>query len=116
MNLAIVGSRTFTNYTLLENEILKIYTIENIGCIVSGGAKGADSLAEQFAIKFNIKTKILKPDWDTYGKSAGYRRNCDIVNAADIVIAFWNGISPGTKHSIDIANKLNKKVIIINVN
>jgi len=112
MNIAIVGSRTFNNYNLLETELLKY---DNINFIISGGAIGADRLAEKFALKYNIKTIIYKPDWGKYGKSAGYIRNKDIVNHADVVIAFWDGQSKGTKHSIDIATATNKKLIIIKV-
>jgi hypothetical protein len=96
MNLAIVGSRTFNDYQILENEILSHnLTIKHI---VSGGAGGADSLAELFADKHNIDTIILKPEWHLYGKAAGYRRNVDIINACDMCIAFWDGNSLGTKH------------------
>ena len=113
MNLAVVGSRTFNNYELLENEILKSKL--NIGCIVSGGAKGADKLAERFAMKYNLDTNILLPEWDKYGKSAGYRRNKDIIDACDICIAFWDGESTGTKHTIDLAQEVKKPLIIIYV-
>jgi hypothetical protein len=113
MNLAVVGSRTFNNYELLEREILKSNL--NIGCIVSGGAKGADKLAERFAKKYNLDTNILLPEWDKYGKSAGYRRNKDIIDACDICIAFWDGQSTGTKHTIDLAQEVKKPLIIIYV-
>jgi len=112
MNLAIVGSRTF-NDELLENEILKSNL--NIIRIISGGAEGADILGEKFANKHKIPTTILKPEWHIYGHSAGYKRNRDIINACDICIAFWNGESTGTKHSIDIAKKLKKPLIVIYV-
>lgn len=110
MNLSVIGSRTFNNYQLLEEEIL--YHQLNIGKIISGGAKGADTLAEIFAKKHDIETLILKPEWNLYGKSAGYKRNVDIINKCDICIAFWDGESKGTKHSIDIANNLKKPLII----
>jgi len=113
MNLAIVGSRTFNNYQLLEDEILSHHL--DIKNIVSGGARGADRLSEVFADKHGIDKIILKPEWQLYGKSAGYRRNVDIINACDMCIAFWDGESKGTKHSIDIAKNLKKPLIILYV-
>ena len=113
MRIAIVGSRGFTNFDFLEKTILDNYKIENITEIISGDAKGADTLAEQFAIKHSIPMSIFTPDWDLYGKSAGYKRNIQIIDMSDEVIAFWDGISKGTKHSIDLANKDKKKLMIV---
>lgn len=115
MNLAIVGSRTFSNYELLENEVNK-FIVENkfvVDFIISGGAKGADHYGEIYAFRNNIPTKIFLPDWDKFGKSAGYRRNVEIIDNCNAVIAFWDGVSKGTKHSIDIATDKNKIVKII---
>ena len=111
MKLAIVGSRTFTNYDLLEKTILENFNIGDIEQIISGGAIGADTLAEQFAKKYNIPIIIFKPDW-SFGKMAGLLRNNDIIGASDTVIAFWDGVSKGTKNSIDIGYRLKKRVII----
>lgn len=113
MRIAIVGSRGFKNFDFLEKTILDNYKTENITEIISGGAKGADTLAEQFAIKHSIPMSIFTPDWELYGKSAGYKRNIQIIDMSDEVIAFWDGISKGTKHSIDLANKAKKKVMIV---
>lgn len=116
MKLAIVGSRTFNNYDLLEKSITQIYDLSHITGIVSGGAYGADTLGEQFANNHSIPLLVKKPNWSVYGKKAGFLRNKEIVNDADEIIAFWNGISRGTKITIDCANKVNKKVTIIKVN
>jgi hypothetical protein len=86
--------------------------VTSITHIVSGGANGADKLGELFAKKHNIETIIYKPDWKKYGKSAGFLRNHDIINAADNVIAFWDGVSNGTKHDIDIATQKGKPLIV----
>jgi len=101
MKLAIVGSRTFNDYEMVKDS-LKDLTITEI---VSGGAKGADALAEKFAKVNNIPVKIFKPDWAKYGRGAGPVRNKQIVEYADKVIAFWDGESKGTKSSIDLATK-----------
>lgn len=111
MKLAIVGSRTFNDYALLK-ETIKSNNL-NITEIVSGGARGADSLAEKFAIDNDIQTTIYKADWKTHGKAAGFIRNHDIIKNSDIVLAFWDGISNGTRHSISLAEKHNKRLIVV---
>lgn len=111
MKYAVIGSRTFDNYELMRTELDKY----DMTVIVSGGAKGADKLSEQYASERNIKTEIYKPDW-TLGKHAGFLRNKTIVDNSDVVVAFWDGISKGTKNSIDYATKTGKDVIIIGYN
>lgn len=131
MNIAVIGSREFDNYDLLKEELIEFcFDVDYYGdaegewCpeytprysdikIISGGARGADTLAERFASEFCLDTLIFKADWSLYGKSAGYIRNNDIIKSADIVFAFWDGKSKGTKHSIDLANKYNKGLEII---
>jgi len=109
MKLAVVGSRTFNNYKLVS-ETLSGLTVSEI---VSGGAKGADRVAERYALDHNIPTKIYLPDWKGLGKAAGFIRNKLIIDHADKVVAFWDGVSKGTKHSIDLAVKQNKLLTII---
>jgi hypothetical protein len=114
MKLAIVGSRTFTDYLFLESTIMTRIN-KNVTEIVSGGAPGADSLAEDFAKKFRLKMKVFPADWKRLGKKAGYLRNISIIEYSDIVIAFWDFVSPGTKSSIDLAYKMHKELHIIDV-
>ena len=99
--VAVVGGREFNDYVLLAEELQQHVPF----ILVSGGARGADSLAERFANKHGLEKLIFEADWNKYGKSAGYRRNVTIVEHADLVIAFWDGKSKGTKHTIDIAEK-----------
>lgn len=110
MMIGVIGSRTFNDYKLLS-KVLDLYKNFDY-IIVSGGANGADSLSEKYAKENNIKTNIYLPDWKKYGKSAGFIRNNDIVNNSDIIIAFWDGKSKGTKHSISLAKKQNKNVSV----
>jgi hypothetical protein len=112
MKVAVIGSRSFDNYNKVVETLSKIKITE----IVSGGAKGADSLGERYANENNIPTKIFLPDWEKYGKTAGFKRNTEIIENAELVVAFWDMESKGTKDSISKAEKLNKKVLIINVN
>ncbi|NLE01609.1 MAG: DUF2493 domain-containing protein, partial [Fibrobacter sp.] len=108
-SLAVIGSRGFDNYPLLDAILKKM----NPGCIVSGGAKGADTLASTYASKNNIPLKIFLPDYKEYGRGAPLVRNKLIVDAADTVLAFWDGYSSGTKFTIDYALQINKKVLFI---
>lgn len=110
MKLAIVGSRTFNDYAILASGILKFTTVSKI---ISGGAKGADHLAEDFAENWDIPIDIFKPDWDKYGKQAGFIRNQLIVDACDMVVAFWDGKSKGTQDTILKAKKAKKPTFII---
>jgi hypothetical protein len=112
MVISIIGSRTFDNYDLLC-ETMKGY--DNLSLIVSGGAKGADSLGERWANENNIRTLIFKPEWEFYGKRAAFIRNQLIVVNCDQVIAFWDGESKGTKHALDLCKKINKPYTIINI-
>lgn len=103
MKVAIVGSRDFNDYSQLHYMIDRIRLMFKVDGFVSGGAKGADSLAETYARACKIPIEVFKPDWDTHGKAAGMIRNGEIVRAADIVVAFWDGKSRGTKNTIDRA-------------
>lgn len=113
----IAGSRTFNDYSELKeycNSVLSNKLRSHEVLIISGGANGADKLGEKYAEELGLKTEVYLADWDSYGKSAGYRRNALMADNADALIAFWNGKSKGTNHMINIANEkgLNVKVYI----
>ena len=110
MKLAIIGGRDF-NDTLLF--LTTVQEFPNIEVVVSGGARGVDKLGELWANSQNIPTEIYYPDWDQYGKAAGFIRNKLIVENSDAVLAFWDGSSKGTKSSIDLAKKYNKKLTVV---
>lgn len=114
MKIAIIGSRTFTDYKLLEATLNDFMDKNNvlITHVVSGGAKGADKLGELFANSIHAEKMIFYPDWEKHKKAAGFIRNKDIVDNADMIFAFWDGVSRGTKHSIDYALSQNKEVYI----
>jgi hypothetical protein len=113
MKLIIAGTRTFDNYKLLKESILKNINISDIEEIVSGTAKGADSLGELFAFENDIPVKRFPANWEKYGKSAGYRRNVEMAEYGDTLLAFWDGVSKGTLHMINIAKNKNLKVFVI---
>lgn len=115
MRLAIIGSRDFNDLDLARYEFARFVLVHGMPSqIVSGGARGADTLAELLAAEYGIEMVVYKPDWKTHGKAAGFIRNSDIINNCDMVLAFWSG-SNGTADSITKAEKVNKPVIIINV-
>jgi hypothetical protein len=112
MRVAIVGSRGFSDYEMLKSEINSFVDVSKITEIISGGAIGADYLAEKFAYEHQLKMTVFKPDWST-GKGAGMVRNRTIVENSDWVFAFWDGQSKGTKNSIDHANRLGKYLVTV---
>jgi len=106
MKIAIIGSRSIT----VEN--LERYLLD---CdeIVSGGAKGVDTSAAQYAIKNGIKLTEFLPDYRHFGRGAPLIRNKNIVDYADKIIAFWDGRSKGTLSVINYAKKIGKECEII---
>ena len=113
----IAGSRGFSNYKLLHEQCNKFLRekrkTHNI-IIISGGARGADKLGEKYSQDEGFELEVFKANWDKYGKSAGFRRNEQMGEVADALIAFWDGKSHGTKHMIDIMNNKNLEVRVIN--
>jgi len=114
--VAVVGSRTFADKAKLYEVLTKNF--DRIRAIVSGGAKGADSLAVEWATDYGIPYLVFPALWrdpftGVYNKGAGFRRNRQIVEHADVVVAFWDGESAGTAHTIEMARQLNKSLRII---
>jgi predicted Rossmann fold nucleotide-binding protein DprA/Smf involved in DNA uptake len=108
MKLALIGYRRFSNYEKFESEILRVINLSDIESIISGGAKGADTLAKVFAEKHGIKIIEFLPEWGKFGKAAGPIRNKQIVDAADYVIAFTTRTAKGTHNTIKLAKNANK--------
>jgi len=108
-NIAVIGSRNFNDYELLCKELNK----HKIETIISGGARGADQLAANFAKEHKIQLIEHLPDYAKYGRRAPLVRNEFIVRDADQVIAFWDGKSRGTAYTIKLAENAGKKVAII---
>lgn len=84
-------------------------------CIISGGARGVDSLAAAFARENNIPLVEFLPKYDRFGRSAPLKRNIEIVEACDKVLAFWNGTSRGTLYTINAAKRMGKPVEIVHI-
>lgn len=114
MKVIIAGSRTFNNFNLLKEKCDNILSSQGDIEIVSGTANGADKLGEKYAKEKGYKIKQFVPKWDLFGKSAGYKRNEEMAEYADALIVFWDGVSKGSKHMIDLANKHKLNIRIIN--
>jgi len=112
--LAIVGSRSFDDYELFTEIMGKFLIGKQIDLIISGGAKGVDTMAEHYAKVKGIQTIIHKPNWEKFGRPAAFIRNRQIVEDSNIVLSIWDGDSNGTKHSMDIAKKLGKELFVFN--
>lgn len=108
--IAIVGSR---DYPRLDDVWEFVATLPDTATVVSGGARGVDTAAEEAARARGLAVEIFPADWNTYGKSAGFRRNADIVNAADEVVAFIYRNSKGASHSVELARRAGKPVRVI---
>jgi len=115
-SIGIIGSRTFTNKELIFSKLNIFFGKYTTKRIVSGGAKGADSLGVEYAKENNIPYKEYLPDWEANGKYAGFIRNEDIVKASSLIIAFLDNNSRGTLDSIKKAEKYEKNVIVIDQN
>lgn len=114
MRLAVVGSRGYNDYNSFKIILDIIIPRDGITCLVSGGAKGVDKLAERYAEEHNFPIDIYYADWENNGKAAGFIRNKVIWDNADCGLAIWDGQSKGTAHSFDLSKKLNKPLLIFN--
>ncbi len=111
--IAVIGSQQVTNITwFIMCDILNEY---RPGLIISGGAKGVDSLAEIYADMWEIEKDIKEPEYKKYGRPATHIRNRKIVDEADLVIAFYDDESPGTKSVIEYAHKKNREIRVIKI-
>lgn len=116
MKVAIVGSRTINDKELIWNFMEECHKFNpEVDKIISGGARGVDSIAEEYAKIHKIKTCIFKPDWETFGKRAGFIRNADIIGKCDICICIWDGESHGTLHDIELCEEMGKPCYIYNL-
>ena len=112
MKCIIAGSRSINQSIVLETAIDASGFADDITEVVSGGAKGVDALGEEWAYKQQLHLMIFPADWDTYGRSAGIRRNKQMAAYADALIAVWDGQSKGTVHMVEEAKRQGLKVFV----
>lgn len=107
----IAGGRDFNDYPLLAKTMDELLVnIPDEIIVVSGTAKGADTLGERYAVERGYSIYTFSADWKKYGKRAGFLRNEEMAKNADALVAFWDGESRGTKHMIDLALRYQLKV------
>ena len=109
--LIIAGSRSIKDYRIVEKAVKQL-PIEDEYEIVSGHANGVDKLGERYAREYNINLIIFPADWDKYGKSAGYKRNEEMAQYADGLLAIWDGESKGTRHMLNLAKQYGLRIWI----
>lgn len=110
IKVIIAGGRNFDDFNKLCQVCAEFLQDQNNVEIVSGAYKGADLLGERYAAERNYPIKQFPADWRRYGKSAGLKRNTEMANYADMLIAFWDEKSKGTKNMIDLATQAGLKV------
>ncbi|MCE5333762.1 MAG: DUF2493 domain-containing protein [Desulfobacteraceae bacterium] len=113
MKIIVAGSRDFSDYRLMKTKLDHLLQNQKDATIVSGGARGADTLAIQYAKENGLEIVVINAEWDTYGRSAGYRRNERMAEESDALVAFWDGRSRGTAHMIEIAKNRNLKTRVV---
>lgn len=109
----VAGTRTFDNYNLLKRKLDYYLSDRTAVEIVSGGARGADSLGEKYAREKGFAVKVFAANWDKYGKSAGPRRNKDMAEYADALVLFWDGVSRGSASMLELAREYNLLVRVV---
>jgi hypothetical protein len=103
MRVLVCGSRKWTDRKKVWDELNFLH---HPRFIIHGGARGADSLASEWAAYYDVPQRIFLPDWELYGKRAGILRNNQMLDTnPDLVLAFWDGESKGTAHTIKEARK-----------
>ena len=111
MKIIVAGSRSIIDYGAVVKAVID--SGFSLSMVVSGGAKGADALGEKFATENNLQVKIFPADWKRYGRAAGPKRNKEMAEYADGLIAIWDGSSKGTKNMIREMEKLEKPVFVL---
>lgn len=116
MRLAIVGSREICDHEVLLEALKLIPSLGSITEIVSGGAKGVDSLAREFARENNLKLTEFLPNYELHGRGAPLQRNTEIIEYADIILAIpMKGGSNGTRDGINKAKSMGKRLYVYEV-
>ncbi len=107
MKLAIIGSRSITSVDLAP------LITERPSLIISGGARGVDACAEEYARRHGIPSLIIRPDYRQHGRIAPILRDKAIAEACDAMLAVWDGLSRGTQFTIGHARRLGRPVRVI---
>ena len=113
MRVIIAGGRDFSDYQLLKDRVNYYMSNASDVVVICGEAKGADLLGKNLAKENGWLVKSFPAKWELHGKSAGYIRNKEMADTADVLVAFWDGKSRGTANMIEIAKKKGLPVRIV---
>lgn len=113
MIVSVTGSRTISDYNWFANKLEESLKDYKVTKFISGGARGVDTLIKIYCNRNNKELEEILPDWDKYGKKAGFVRNKEIIDKSDFNLIFWDGKSKGSKFNIDYCEKNNKKFKVI---
>jgi predicted Rossmann fold nucleotide-binding protein DprA/Smf involved in DNA uptake len=113
MKLIIAGGRDFNDYNVMRDEANRFIGDEKDITIISGLARGADTLACRFASDYGYPLRGFAAEWGKFGRAAGPIRNKLMAKNADALLAFWDGKSRGTMHMIEYAEQMNLKVKVV---
>ena len=111
--IGVIGSRGYRDYDTLRSTMDSTVRKHGEIHIISGGAGGADRLAEEYARDRQMTITIMYAKWDILGNRAGYARNSKLVDECDEIYAFWDGQSKGTNHAIELAKKRRVPVVVV---
>lgn len=114
MKVIIAGGRDFEDYALLKEKCIKLFAnkMQDLE-IVSGLARGADTLGVRLSKDIGCYLKKFPAEWKLYGRRAGFLRNEQMGEYADALVAFWDGKSSGTKHMIQYARRIGLDVRVV---
>ena len=107
MKLLLAGSGSITEFDLTP------YILPETDTIISGGANGIDTLAEQYADEHGLSKIVVRPQYECYRRAAPLKRNEQMVDMADEVLVVWDGISKGSEYTIRYAEKKGKPVRVV---
>ena len=111
--IIISGSRNFNDYELLKSTMNHLLSkIEEQIVVISGRCRGTDTLGERYAQEKGYQIDYFPAEWSKFGRSAGPRRNEQMARNANALVAFWDGVSPGTKNMIALAKRYGLKIRI----
>lgn len=108
-----MGSRDFSRPDLVREAVQIIAARDPTIVIVSGGARGVDTWAEEEARRLGLTVEIYQADWKGLGRGAGMIRNKQLVQVADRILAFWDKTSRGTAHTIKLAKEAKKPCFVV---
>ena len=115
--LVVAGGRDFKDYPLMckfLDSMLRAKAKTHAIVIVCGMARGADKLGEKYAYERGYQVQPHPANWEEHGKRAGYLRNEEMAKNSDATVAFWDGVSVGTKHMINITIKNGNRAVVCN--